>query len=120
MNIQSTKIKKEAIMKLGKPQGVLVLFLGLCLLTGGILVLITVPSWGNWISDYPEHTAQVISQQAPAQAAPIAQAVLSFVLGPLIQQIGGYIKTAGYFVGSLLTLISLTVSFVGSMIIKRA
>ena len=104
-------------MNIGKSQGVMVLLLGLLLLTGGILVLITVPSWGNWISDYP---TQVMQQQTPAQAAPIVQAMIGIVFGPLLEQVGGYVEIAGYFVGSLLTLIALAVSSVGTMIIRKA
>ena len=40
-------------MRLGKPQGIAAVIFGLILLTGGILVLIFVPSWGRWIADYP-------------------------------------------------------------------
>jgi hypothetical protein len=103
-------------MKIGRPQGVVILILGLLLLTGGILVLVTVPSWGNWISGYP---TQVIQKEIPDQAAPVVQAVLGIILGPLIDQIGGYIKIAGYFGGSLLTLIALVVSGVGTMVIRQ-
>jgi hypothetical protein len=104
-------------MKIGRPQGVMILVLGLLFLTGGILVLVTVPSWGNWISDYP---AQVASKDVPAQAAPVVQAVSGIVLGPLIHRVGGYIRIAGYFGGSLLTIIALVASSVGAMIIGRA
>ena len=104
-------------MKIGKSQGVLVLIMGLLLLTGGILVLLTVPSWGDWIKDYP---GQVMQQQIPAQALPTVQAMIGIVFGPLLEQVGGYLKIAGYFVGSLLTLIALAISSVGSVIIRRA
>jgi hypothetical protein len=104
-------------MKIGKPQGVMVLILGLMLLTASILVLVTVPSWGDWISGYP---AQVLQKEIPSQAAPVVQAVLGIVLGPFIHQVGGYIKTAGYFGGSLLALMALTVSSAGTMIIRKA
>jgi hypothetical protein len=103
-------------MKIGKPQGILVLTMGLLLLIGGILVLITVPSWGNWISGYPE---QVMKQQIPPQAAPTVQAMIGIIFGPMLIQIGEYIRTIGYFVGSLLTLIALAISSVGTVIIKR-
>jgi hypothetical protein len=104
-------------MKIGKPQGTLILILGLLLLTGGILVLVTVPSWGNWISGYP---AQVAQKEIPAQAASVVQAVLGIIFGPLLNQVGEYIKIIGYFVGSLLSLIALAISSVGTMIIRRA
>ena len=104
-------------MEIGKPQGVMILILGLLLLTGGILVLITVPSWGAWITGYPK---LVMQQQIPPQATPIVRAMIGVVFGPLLEQVGGYIQTAGYFVGSLLTLIALAVSSVGTMIIRRA
>ena len=89
---------------------------GLLLLTGGILVLITVPSWGNWIAGYPE---EVLQQQIPAQAAPIVQAMVGIILGPLLDQIGGYMKIAGYFGGSLLSLIALVITSVGTMLVTR-
>jgi hypothetical protein len=104
-------------MKIGRPQGIMVLMLGLILLTGGILVLVSVPAWGDWISGYP---AQVAQKEIPAQTAPVVQAVLGIILGPLIDQIGGYMKAAGYFGGGLLTLIALAVSSVGTMLIRRA
>ena len=104
-------------MKIGKSQGVLVLIMGLLLLTGGILVLLTVSSWGDWIKDYP---GQVMQQQIPAQALPTVQAMIGIVFGPLLEQVGGYLKIAGYFVGSLLTLIALAISSVGSVIIRQA
>jgi hypothetical protein len=104
-------------VKIGKPQGVLVLILGLLLLVGGILVLITVPSWGDWISGYPE---LVMKQQVPDQVAPTVQVMLGIIFGPMLTQIGEYIRIIGYFVGSLFTLIALVISSVGAMIIKRA
>jgi hypothetical protein len=106
-------------MVIGKKQGVGILLFGLLLLTGGILVLITVPSWGNWLSDYPAQATQLINQQAPAQVAPMAQSIMNFVLGGLIKQVGGYINTAGYFVGSLLSLIALVVSSAGITIVSK-
>ena len=107
-------------MAIGKTQGIGILIFGLLMLTGAILVLVTVPSWGNWIADYPAQTSLTVQQNAPAQTAPIAQAVLTYVLGPLIEQIGGYIQTAGYFVGSLLTLIALVISTAGMTVIRKA
>ena len=104
-------------MEIGKPQGIMVLIMGLLLLTGGILVLLTVPSWGDWIKSYP---AQVMQQQIPAQAAGTVQAMIGIVFGPLLVQVGGYVSIAGYFVGSLLTLIALAASSVGTMIIRKA
>ena len=89
---------------------------GLLLLAGGILVLITVPSWGNWIAGYPE---EVLQQQIPAQAAPIVQAMVGIIFGPLLDQIGGYMKIAGYFGGSLLSLIALVITSVGTMLVTR-
>lgn len=101
-------------MKIGKRQGLAVLILGLILLAGGILVLVYVPSWGHWIASYPGQVAQM---QLPPQAAPIAQGI-GGVFGPLLDQVGGYIRIAGYFVGSLLTIISLVITVAGAMIIK--
>lgn len=104
-------------MEIGKPQGVMILILGLLLLTGGILVLITVPSWGAWISGYPD---QVMQQKLPPQAAPMVHAMVGIIFGPLLQQVGKHLQTAGYFLGCLLTLIALAASSVGTMIIRRA
>ena len=103
-------------MVIGKKQGIGIMIFGLLLLTGGILVLITVPSWGNWIAGYPE---KVLQQQIPAQAAPIVQAMVGIIFGPLLDQIGGYMKIAGYFGGSLLSLIALVITSVGTMLVTR-
>jgi hypothetical protein len=107
-------------MVIGKKQGIGLLILGLLLLTGAILVLVTVPSWGNWIADYPAQAAQVAQAEAPAQALPMVQAIINIVLGPIIHQVGQYLYIVGYFVGSLLALISLGVCTAGSMVVARA
>lgn len=101
-------------MKLGKAQGVAILILGLVLLTGGVLVLVSVPSWGNWIADYPE---QIAATPLPPQAAPIVQG-MGGVMGPLLEEVGGYISVVGYFVGSLLTIVSLGVTGAGALVIR--
>ncbi len=101
-------------MKIGRQQGIAMLVFGLILLTGGILVLVFVPSWGAWIADYP---ARISSMSLPPQAAPIVQGMTG-IFGPLLKQVGGYIKAVGYFVGSLLTIISLGVTAAGAMVIK--
>lgn len=103
-------------MKLGRPQGIAVLVLGILLLAGGILILVSVPSWGGWIADYPKQVAQM---PLPPQVAPVAQGIAG-VFGPLLQQIGGYIRTVGYFAGSLLTVISLVITAAGAMVTKGA
>jgi hypothetical protein len=107
-------------MKIGKAQGVMILLAGLVLLTAAILVLVTLPSWGNWVGDYPAQATQNIAQNAPEQARPVAQSVLSFVLGPVFEQVGGYMKIAGYFVGSLMLLGAISASAAGTMIIRKA
>ena len=101
-------------MRVGKPQGIAALIFGLILLTAGVLVLTTVPSWGNWIADYPQ---QLASMQAPPEAAPVMQGMRG-VFGPLLEQVGGYIRIVGYFVGSLLTIVSLGPIGIGIMIIR--
>ena len=103
-------------MAIGKKQGIGIMILGLLLLSGGIIVLVVVPSWGQWIASYPEQIAKL---QLPGQAAIIGQGMAG-IFGPLMQQLGGYMKKAGYFMGSLLSLISLVITFVGIMIIKRS
>ncbi len=101
-------------MKLGKQQGIAILVFGLILLTGGILVLVFVPSWGGWIADYP---SKISSMTLPPQVAPIAQGMTG-IFGPLLERVGGYIKAVGYFVGSLLTIVSLGVTAAGAMVIR--
>jgi hypothetical protein len=101
-------------MKVGKGQGTAILILGVILLAGGILVLVSVPSWGNWIANYP---VKVATMSFPPQAAPIVQG-MGGVFGPLLQQVGGYIRAAGYFIGSLLTIISICVCIAGTMVIR--
>ncbi len=104
-------------MKIGKPQGAMILTMGLALLTGGILILVSVPAWGDWIKGYPE---LVLQQQIPPQAEATVQAMIGIVFGPLLRQVGGYVQAAGYFGGSLLSLISLAVASAGATIIRRA
>lgn len=99
-------------MVIGRKQGIALLIFGLVLLTGGILVLITVPAWGDWIADYP---ALVMQQEIPDQAAPVVQAMIGFVFGPLLEQVGDYMRIAGYFMGSLLTLVSIVIASAGTM-----
>jgi hypothetical protein len=106
-------IKEEIAVAIGRKQGVGILIFGLILLTGGILVLLTVPSWGDWIIGYP---ATVLQKQVPAQAAPTVQAMIGIIFGPLLEQVGEYIRIAGYFVGSLLTLVALVVTSAGTML----
>ncbi len=101
-------------MKVGKPQGIAAVVFGLILLTGGALVLINVPSWGRWIADYPQQLASV---QVPPEAAPIVQGMRG-VFGPLLEQVGGYIQKIGYFVGTLLTIVSLGPIGIGFKLIK--
>ena len=101
-------------MKVGKAQGMAIGVFGLLLLIGGILVLVYVPSWGNWMADYPGQAAKT---PFPAEVAPIAKGV-GAVLGPVLVQVGGYLKAAGYFIGSLLTIVSLGVLCVATMVIR--
>ena len=103
-------------MVIGKKQGIGILIFGLLILTGGILVLLTVPCWGNWIADYPE---VVLKKEVPAQAAPMVQAIMGVIFGPFLDQVGSYIRTAGYFVGSLMSLIALAITSMGLMLVTR-
>lgn len=84
--------------------GVAVILLGLIVFTVGSVVLLVVPSWGNWLQGYPQ---QVLSQPLPPQAQPIVQALMGIVLGPLLQKIGSWIHAIGIFVGTVLLVISL-------------
>jgi hypothetical protein len=108
--------KRRSNMEIGKRQGIGIMFLGLILLTGGILVLVSVPSWGDWIARYP---ASISPGAFPPEAAPMV-ATIGGVFGPLLAQVGGYVQAAGYFVGSLLTLISLGATTTGITIIRSS
>jgi hypothetical protein len=101
---------------INKKTGFPILFMGLVLLTAGILVLVYVPQWGDWIGSYPQ---TVLQKQLPAEAQALVKGMMQFSLGPLIQQIGGYLRIGGYFIGSLITLISLGITIVSLRIISK-
>jgi hypothetical protein len=84
------------------------------MLTTAILMIVTLPTWGKWIADYP---STINASSLPAQAQPVAGAI-GTVFGPLLHQVGGYIQTAGYFIGSLLTIIGLVISGAGISILR--
>ncbi len=84
--------------------GFVALLVGLILLVVGSVVLAVVPDWGQWLRDYPQ---QAQAQPIPEQARPVAQVMLGFVLGPLLEQVGGWIRSVGYFVGTVIVLLSL-------------
>ncbi len=91
-------------MQVGRAPGVAGVLLGLLIMSVGILVLAVLPGWGGWIHDYP---ASVLAGPLPPEAAPMVQALIRVVLGPLIAQVGSYIQLVGYFLGSLLVVLSL-------------
>jgi hypothetical protein len=103
-------------MKLfNKKAGIPILSIGLILLCTGILVLIFIPQWGDWIDNYPQ---SVLQKQLPAEAQSV-KGIMQFALGPLIQQIGGYLQIAGYYIGSLITLISLGLTTIGLRLLTK-
>ena len=55
-------------MELGKSQGIGMASLGTILLTGAILVLVFVPSWGQWIASYPGQVAQTLPPDGASSA----------------------------------------------------
>ena len=101
-------------MKIGRPQGFGIMFMGLVLLTAAILVLVTLPNWGKFVAAYP---GTIDPSGLPLQAQPVAGAV-GTVFGPLLHQVGGYVQTIGYFVGTLLTIISLAVTGAGITVVR--
>lgn len=103
-------------MRLGRVPGLVALTYGLIILAAGITVIVVVPSWGNWIADYP---ASVNPAALPPEAAPMIRGWLT-LFGPLLEQVGGYIQVAGYFVGSLITLLSLVPIGVGTALLREA
>ncbi len=80
------------------------LLLGAIVLGVGITVMVVIPDWGSWLRAYPE---TVLQQPLPEQARPMVQALLGVVLGPIFHQVGSWIRSVGYFVGSLLVVLSL-------------
>jgi hypothetical protein len=102
-------------MEMNRKAGAPMLLMGLILLCTGILVLVFIPQWGDWIKNYPQ---TVLQRQLPAEAQ-AAKGMMQFALGPLIQQIGDYLRTVGYYVGSLITLISLGSTFLGFRLLTR-
>lgn len=95
--------------------GVPMLFMGLILLSAGILVLVFIPQWGDWIRNYPQ---TVLQKTLPAEAQ-AAKGLMQFSLGPLIQQMGDYMRIVGYFAGSLITLISLGMTTVSLRLLTK-
>ena len=55
----------------------------------------------------------------PAQAQPLAGGIKA-IFGPLLEQVGGYVRAAGYFGGSLLTVVSLAMMGAGLTVIKHS
>ncbi|MDD4874035.1 MAG: hypothetical protein PHE15_03570 [Dehalococcoidales bacterium] len=97
-------------MVINKKQGIGMLIVGLLPLTIGILIIITIPSWGNWLADYPE---LVLQQQLPAEASAMVQVIVGVIFGPLLNQVGEWMRIVGYFIGGLVTLIGLIITFRG-------
>ena len=105
-------------MEMGKGQGLAILTMGLLILTGAILVYVSLPDWGNYIAGYPAAITASIPAEAQEEMASVT-GMLQLV-SPLLSNVGGYIQKIGYFVGSLLTLISLAISAAGLRIIRNA
>ncbi len=103
-------------MRLGRVPGLVALTYGLIILAAGITVIVVVPSWGSWIADYP---STLNPAALPPEAAPMIRAWLT-LFGPLFEQVGGYIQAVGYFVGSLVTLLSLVPIGVGTALLREA
>jgi len=99
-----------------KKPGINNLIVGLLPLAIGILIIITIPSWGNWLAGYPD---QVLQQQLPAEASATVQVIVGIIFGPLLDQVGGWIGIVGYFVGGLVTLIGLVVTFNGLTSLRK-
>jgi hypothetical protein len=105
-------------MEMGKGQGFAILIIGLLMLTGAILVYVSLPDWGNYIASYPTAIAASIPAEAQEEMASVS-GMLQLV-SPLLSHVGGYIQKIGYFIGSLLALISLAISVIGLRIIRSA
>ncbi len=105
--------------------GWLALLVGLIVLTVGATVFWVVPDWGSWIADYPKPAlapAPAAGPTLPPEMAPMAQAlpqILMTVLGPLLEQVGGYLEAAGRFLGGVLILVSLLPLGAGLRLLTR-
>ncbi len=102
-------------MEMIKARSLGMMVFGLILLAGGILILVFVPGWGKWIAGYP---AQLMAMPFPPEAAAVAKG-FGGALGPLMQQVGGYMRIAGYFVGSLMTIIAIGLTGAGFMMFRE-
>ena len=103
-------------MLICKKPGISNLLVGLLPLAIGILIIITIPSWGNWLAGYPE---LVLQQELPAEASSLVQVILGVIFGPLLDQVGEWIGIVGYFVGGLVTLIGLVITLRGLTSLRK-
>ena len=97
-------------------RGIGVTVFGLILLVVGILILVFVPGWGNWIAGYP---AQLLKMPFPPEAAPMAKG-LAGAFGPLLQQVGSYVRIASYTIGSLVTIIGIGITYAGCTLLRKS
>ena len=88
---------------------------GLILLAVGILILVKVPGWGNWLAGYP---AQLLKMPFPPEAAPVAGG-LAGAFGPLLAQVGSWVRIVAYTIGSLVTLAGIGVTGMGCMMMRK-
>ncbi|MBX6350943.1 MAG: hypothetical protein IRZ11_05485 [Clostridia bacterium] len=96
--------------------GVAALLIGLVILTVGVVVVTVVPHWAEWIQNYPQ---SVLAQPIPDEAAPMVHALMGMVLGPLVAQVGHYLRSAGVFVGTVLIVVSLFPLGAGIAVLRK-
>ncbi|AGG06894.1 MULTISPECIES: hypothetical protein [Dehalococcoides] len=103
-------------MKLERKHGIGIMALSCLILTGAVLIFISVPDWGNFIGSYFQG---VNPDEYSPQVAPLLSTWKS-LFSPLLAQVGGYMKAAGIFGGCALSIMGLIAMFVGINIVRQS
>ncbi|MEQ4488077.1 MAG: hypothetical protein AAC993_04495 [Dehalococcoides mccartyi] len=103
-------------MKLERKHGFGIMALGCLILTGAVLVFISIPEWGNFIGSYFQG---INPDDYSAQVTPLLTTWKS-LFSLLLAQVGGYMKAAGIFGGCALSIMGLIALFVGTTIARQS
>ncbi|XUW99401.1 MAG: hypothetical protein TUN42_05740 [Dehalogenimonas sp.] len=100
---------------MGNKRGLAIILLSLVPATIAILVFITLHAWGNWMQSY---IGTINPADYPAAAAgPLG--AMKDILGPVIVQVGQYMKVVGNFFGTVIGLVAIGVFIRGVMAIRQ-
>jgi hypothetical protein len=95
------------------------IIIGLIVLIAGIIIMIVVPGWGKWLADYPATVSTAFIGTLPDSATQASAtgtlAALNAVLIPIITEVAGWIKAAGWGGGAFTALIGIFVMLGGMM-----